>query len=454
MKHNLPEGTFSFASGYNMLSKTAGVPIKPVINGSKFIQDVLDRLSETESTPEQMLSAISKAPLHLLQKTAGGPGSGDSTDNTKLIKMPLSPYITIMKRKAFMDSKEPFLKNRNIEMDNIKYVGQTKYVPKKLSRILEAQKDKTNKDKPLDKPIDVTLNPNGTYAVLDGHHRYLVAKALNASTIKANVYTVTEEDKNGLEKVAANPSALIPRVLQALKAGGRHFQKGNRVNTAKNLGKGTVDLAFGGKTQGNKWDPLFGVKTIGRTKEKVLKGPNKGMYKYDQYGDHVYDMNKKRDWIGFLKDEFHGASRTRADLAAKQMASAKDMNVGQFMDKASRSQKKSLKEINELKVMDFIKKHPKLAANYYGRNVLQKGMVVGFPGMTAYDLASGNAYKNNPNSSKLGTTLGYITEGIGFGLTGPLGIVGSTASSLGGGALANKAGNLISPKPQITNLGW
>ena len=395
-----------------------------------------------------------------LNKFAGGPGSGVKGDNTKPIDMPLTPYITIMKRKAFMNSKEPFLKNRLIEMDNIKFVGQEKYTPAKLNNQVKMALDKNAKD-PLQFPIDVTLLPNGDYAVLDGHHRFLTARKLKKSAIKANVYTVTKEDKQPkqqLQKVAFSPSKLtrfIPDILKpssyATKNVARAVESNPRpkLETLKDWGKGAYNLAFGGRTQGDKWDPLFGLKSMGRAREKVTKGPTKGMYKYDQYGDHVYDMNKKRDWLGYLKDEFSGASRTRADLAAKKIAKKKGMNVGEYMSQAGPKQHQRLKDINNMKVRDFIEKHPALAANYYGRNALQKGMVVGFPAYTAYDLVSGNTFKNNPDSSKLGNTLGSLTEGIGWGITGPLGVAGAMASSMGAGALARKVGNTIqAPPPQ------
>ena len=391
-----------------------------------------------------------QAKAHGFSKFAGGPGSGVKDDNTKPIDMPLTPYITIMKRKAFMDSKEPFLKDRLIEMANIKYVGQEKYVPVKLARMLNAIKDKNSKKNPLKIPIDVTLLPNGEYAVLDGHHRFLAARKLKKQNIKANVYTVTKEDKapnqQQIQKVAFSLSGIGSALSKAPEAIRSAFSHGNKLDTMKSLGKGAYNLLLGGKSQGKNWDPKFGLKSIGRAKEKVTSGPTKGMYKYDQYGDHVYDMNKKRDWMGYIKDEFSGASRTRADLAAKEIAKKKGMNVGEYMSQAGSKQKARLKNINNMKVTEFIKKHPALAANYYGRNVLQKGLVAGFPAYTAYDLASGNAYRNNPHNSKLGTTLGSLAEGVGFGLTGPLGIAGSMASSLGAGAIGRKAGDLISPK--------
>lgn len=420
---------------------------------------LLDDLVEKEENRVPIL------PLPII-KTAGGPGSGTSEDNTKEIPdLPLTPYITIMKRKAFMESKSPFLKDRFIEMNNIKYVGQKKYVPAKVEKFIKAYKDKNDNFNPLEKAIDVTLLPDGSYAVLDGHHRFLVAKNLGKSNIKANIYTVTAKDKNSnppLEKVAINLTKVLP-ALKRVPQGVNTFmqrvtkpvKKSSIGDTAKALGKGAYNIGFGGKTRGNQWDPLYGLKSIGKSREKYSTGPLKNMYKYDEYGDHLLDTKKSRNWMGYIDDEIRGASRTRGDLAAKQLAKQKQslrhsnskMNVGEYLDTATTAEKAHLQSLNQMKMVDFIKKHPKLAANYYGRNVIQKGLTVGFPAMSVYELASGQAQQRDPHSSKLGNTLGSLTEAAGWGLTGPLGLVGSLGTVTGASAAAKKLGNMIS-KPK------
>jgi uncharacterized ParB-like nuclease family protein len=387
-----------------------------------------------------------------LSKVAGGPGSGVSGDNTKFIDMPLTPHITIMKRTAFMNSKKPFLKDKKIKMTKIKYVGQTKFVPKKLDKMVKALKD--GETWPCEKAIDVTVDKNGDYAVLDGHHRYLACKEAGKDSIKCNVYTVKDSDKSeeSLTK-EANLGSMFGALGSSLaKAPGRlkgYFSGKSLGDTAKDLGKGTYNLAFGGKTVNNKWDPLYGVKAMGRARDQYTSGPLKGMYKYDKAGDHVLKEGP-RDWLGFAKDEIAGASRTRGDLMAKEIAKKKGMNVGEYLGQAGRKQKQRLADVNQMSATEFMKRYPRLAANYYGRNAVQKGLVVGFPALSLYDTVTGK--NSDPNSSRLGNTLGGLAETAGWALTGPLGLVGATGTVMGGRALAEGAGNLISSPEQGPNL--
>ncbi len=630
-----------------------------------------------------------------LTKTAGGPGSGVQGDNSSLIPgYKITPDITIMKRKYFMDHNTPFFKNKVIKIDDIKYIGQQKFVPKKLKKFIQAIKD--GETWPFDKAIDVTINKDGKYAVLDGHHRFLAAIVSGKNSIKANVYLLEKPkkfEKNaatrlkkiirsvlpkynansvqsgselrqgankvrkrlGLGKLSKKESDLYapfdhqlnmdnytsylvkPSVKDNLKNNPNFFSQASReshvhkvhdgvlreielpkpnakvdalfskkvregkraqylankskgttleknshylglpsnfeknakdmsyakaqeiewyspgliagiksmlpgstpkytedqiheadlrhyyetefgkkewkkqlvdelknnygqmsINSKatqdfardkymsknshylglpsnfektaialpmmlKNLpqtlgnltskeglkgaGKGLYNMAFGGKTLGGKWDPMYGVKALGRSKQQYTSGPMKGMYKYDDAGEHIIDMSKKRNWGNYIKDEFHGASRTRADLAAKQYAKKQGVTVGQYLKNATPAQQQHLQKINKMSVGDFMKHDKGLAANYYGRNVLQKGLTVGFPAYTAKQVMTGELNNNDPNSSKLGNTLGGAAEAAGWALTGPLGMAGALAGVTGVSALAKGVGNKIS-KPQ------
>ena len=58
--------------------------------------------------------------------------------------------------------------------------------------------------------------------------------------------------------------------------------------------------------------------------------------------------------------------------------------------------------------MEFMKKHPRLAANYYGRNAVQKGFTLGFPAMAAHDVYTGAAGDYDPMSSRLGSNMAML----------------------------------------------
>lgn len=419
----------------------------------------------TKNYVKPSLKTLNLAGYHNLNKIAGGPGSGISGDNTKKIDMPLTEYITIMRRTKFMNSHKPFAKDKKVSMSKIKYVGQEKYVPKKLQKFIDgANKGETWM---FEKPIDLTIDKEGNYHVLDGHHRFLVAKHFGKKFIKANVYLLKNKDiqEIQLEKVAFNLSSLgkltgigekigpaITRapgaINKAFQKGKQHIQSGQWKETAKDLGKGTYNMMAGGKTINGKWDPLYGAKSLGRARKQYTSGPLKGMYKYDG-AEHAIDLGAKRNWKGYINDEFRGGSRTRGDLMAKQMAKKKDMNVGDFLNKATNTEKNQLGQVNQMKAMEFMKKHPKLAANYYGRNIAQKGLTVGFPAMTLHDISTGANQSQDPNSSKLGNNLGSLAESAGWALTGPLGLAGAMGAVTGLKSGAKAAGNLIS-KPENT----
>ena len=118
-------------------------------------------------------------------KTAGGPGSGVSGNNTDPISfLKSSPLISIGFRSRFLMDHKPVLDNTEVDTARIKYKGQEKMVPKKLVRImLEWGEVK-------DKPVDLLKDEHGNYHIIDGHHRALAAILLKEKTIKANVYTM------------------------------------------------------------------------------------------------------------------------------------------------------------------------------------------------------------------------------------------------------------------------
>ncbi len=129
-------------------------------------------------------------------KTAGGPGSGVSRNNTDNIDfLDHSPLISIGKRKEFLDSTSP-LETKDIPLPNIRFKGQHKYVPEKLMRMI--MDDIRGKTDLWSKPIKVIKDSNGDYHIVDGHHRYLAAIIRGREKIKAEVYP-----SNSVEKTAA-----------------------------------------------------------------------------------------------------------------------------------------------------------------------------------------------------------------------------------------------------------
>lgn len=124
-----------------------------------------------------------------IEKIAGGPGSGVSRNNTKEIKnMPHSEHVSVGTRKGILKNM-PFTEEV-IEISKITHVGQSKFVPSKLNKMIKNWKFLK------DKPIEV-LKVGDEYHVIDGHHRYLAAKELREKTIKANVYVKREEKTAG-----------------------------------------------------------------------------------------------------------------------------------------------------------------------------------------------------------------------------------------------------------------
>jgi len=130
----------------------------------------------------------------LVQK--GGPGSGGAV--TKLINMEKSPHISVGTRKGVLDNMHYF--EDSIPMDKITHVGQEKYVPEKLKKMLK------NYDEIKDKPIDV-LKVGDEYHVIDGHHRFLAHKKNGAGSVKARVRVKAE---NSYIKKTMSEGKLIP----------------------------------------------------------------------------------------------------------------------------------------------------------------------------------------------------------------------------------------------------
>lgn len=134
-----------------------------------------------------------QAMMNEMVKEAGGPGSGVTGDNTAEIDfLETSPLVSIGKRKKFMEHKTPVV-TEDISVDNIKYKGQEKCVPRKLQKFLDAIE--SGEKWPLEKPIDVIQDDNKDYHLMDGHHRGIAAMLTDRDKIKANVYTANNSEK-------------------------------------------------------------------------------------------------------------------------------------------------------------------------------------------------------------------------------------------------------------------
>lgn len=122
------------------------------------------------------------------RKSAGGPGSGVSHPNTDTIDfLETSPIISIGYRKKFMETHKPVSTSVKIPTNKIKYKGQEKMVPKKLIKMIKIW------DEVKDKPIDVIVDSEGAFHILDGHHRALAAILTKNPTVLANVYKAPME---------------------------------------------------------------------------------------------------------------------------------------------------------------------------------------------------------------------------------------------------------------------
>ena len=144
----------------------------------------------------QFLEALKKGAIeNSLTKTAGGPGSGVGHDNTKKINLPQSAIVSVGTRTKMFDKKKS--KKRKIKLSEITAVGQEKYVPAKLKKFLRHYKDWDLQNK----PFDVLEVADGSYHVIDGHHRFLAAKKIGAKEIIVNVFKINKKEL--LEKLAS-----------------------------------------------------------------------------------------------------------------------------------------------------------------------------------------------------------------------------------------------------------
>lgn len=122
------------------------------------------------------------------EKTAGGPGSGVTGDNTKKIDiLPHSPIISIGKRKKFMENRSPEMEKVQVLVENIKYKGQEKYVPKKLQKFMDAIKK--GETWMWEKPVVLLRDREGALHIIDGHHRALAAILSKRKSLSADVYS-------------------------------------------------------------------------------------------------------------------------------------------------------------------------------------------------------------------------------------------------------------------------
>ena len=115
----------------------------------------------------------------------GGPGSGVKYRNTAPIPMLQSPYVSVGTRKSMLQNMD--YEEREVSLSQITHCCQKNYVPSKLEKFIK------NPDWIADSPIDVLHVPGEGYHVVDGHHRYLAANALNMGTIPAKVYHKSEK---------------------------------------------------------------------------------------------------------------------------------------------------------------------------------------------------------------------------------------------------------------------
>lgn len=227
-----------------------------------------------------------------------------------------------------------------------------------------------------------------------------------------------------------------------------------------NLGKGTWNLALGGKTIGDKWQPFYGLNRLGRPQATYSSGPLAGMRKIDpKTGEPV--LSEKRNVGRYLKQEWEGSRPRRSDFLAEDLTKKKSQlqkaeanlygtkapggtNRGQFLDDLQKSTNprdkallEKLQSIDKQSFASFVKQNPQLAAKYYGLNLLQKGFLGALPAYEAYNIMEN---RTGPIEGKgPAANLGYLAgSSLGFLGGGPLGLVGATgvAEGLGRGGQA------------------
>lgn len=257
-------------------------------------------------------------------------------------------------------------------------------------------------------------------------------------------------------------------------------------NGLTRMGHNMLNIAFGMKTLPNgKLDPLAGVKAIGKARIRETDGPLKGMYKYNpKSGDQVYDTVRRPG--EYLKQEMMlGPKATRGDLAAQVWAkqkpyekseylrklkqsgdhrglqafqgadeltrakllakAGKGRNTGEYLATASKAEKASLQEVNQMGSLQFMKRHPGLAANWYGRNALHKGFLLGFPGLEVYNTLANNQ-GNDPDQGTAANLAGTAAATLGWASMTPLGWVGAPLAVDALTSVAKKAGGYFDRK--------
>jgi hypothetical protein len=277
-------------------------------------------------------------------------------------------------------------------------------------------------------------------------------------------------------------------------------------------GKGLVNLAIGGRTVAAKpgkflrrgtpeqWQPFHGIQQLGSVKQTHTEGPLKGMIKYDKDGEPLYE--KSKDLFKYLGQEFRGPKPTRADMMAHARArsmpiddaafeahlkqnklpykkslfgkltaapgierptvgfmGADSREAARFARTAKGADHQALEEVNNLGHMEFMKKHPGLAAEWYGRNALHKGFFVGLPAYEAYNIGIKKEpiHEGEGMGSNMASSVG---AGLGMAAGAPLGLFGapllSMATQAGGRAMGKQVdqsmGNrpMQAPAPEMT----
>jgi hypothetical protein len=249
-------------------------------------------------------------------------------------------------------------------------------------------------------------------------------------------------------------------IAQVLGQAGRAIGGGARA-----FGQGLYNIAFGGQTQGRnlgryireggkenlgKWNPLYGLKTMGKERLTYKSGPLKGNRMVDPVTGNPVIGDKYKP-LTFLKQEWQGSRPKRSDYLLSKIT-PKGKSQGQFMEEIMAGKHpriaKELQEADKLSVIDFMKKYPGRSAQYYGLNVAQKGFVGALPAIEVYDNLAHNqgAYPDKGRGENLGATLG---EALGYHAGFPLGWVGAPLLASGLSRIGRGVGSVFDDKPPI-----
>jgi len=190
----------------------------------------------------------------------GGPGSGIGYKNTAPIDLPMSDYISVGTRKGLQSNMD--YDEYDIPLKSITRAGHKSYVPGKVNKFLQ------NKSWIRSKPIDVLWVRGDGYHIIDGHHRYLAASAMNIETLPARVYKKAE--KTMPDYVADNPD--------------KDFDMDRATRStadAKNPGLINQDLMIGyvgaaEAMEAGDWDRAIGLFESGEWLRQKVKNPRTG----------------------------------------------------------------------------------------------------------------------------------------------------------------------------------